>query len=60
MNELEKSKDLVRKKDLASACFVSERTIIRDIKSLLDEGYTIIIIGGRNGGYRKMKGNDEY
>lgn len=58
LDKLDKSNEIIRKTDLASIFCVSERTIIRDIKSLRNENYTILIISGRNGGYRKMKGND--
>lgn len=58
LEKLEASNEIIKKKDLASKFCASERTIIRDIKSLLNKNHTILIISGRNGGYRKKKGND--
>lgn len=52
LEEIKLLKSVVNKKYFSEKFNVSERTIERDIKSLIDDGNSIMIISGRNGGYR--------
>ncbi len=59
LEELNRSEGIVRKNELASKFYVSERTIVRDIKEILRENNSIMVISGRKGGYKNLKGNDK-
>ncbi len=58
VQELNSSKGIRRKKEFALKFCVTERTISRDIKEILQKNNSILIISGRNGGYKNLKGND--
>ncbi len=46
-----KNNNIINKEYLAEELGVSTRTIVRDIKELINIGYKIKIINGRCGGY---------
>lgn len=52
LEEIKSLKSVVNKKHFSEKYHVSERTIERDIKSLIDTGNIIMRIPGRKGGYR--------
>jgi len=60
LKELEKSNENIKRKDLALKFDVSERTITRDINSLIEAEYNIIVISGASGGYKIRKRGDGY
>lgn len=52
LEEIKSLNSIVNKKYFSEKFNVSERTIERDIKSLVDAGNNIMRISGRKGGYR--------
>ena len=56
--EINKSNGIIKREYLSDKFGVTERTISRDIKEILRKNNSIIIICGRNGGYKNLKGND--
>lgn len=51
LEEIKELNSVVNKKYLSEKFNMSERTIERDIKALIDDGNMIIRITGRKGGY---------
>ena len=58
LREINNATRAINKRELSEKLGVTERTIIRDIKNIIQENDDILIIRGRNGGYKKMKGDD--
>lgn len=52
LEEIKLLESVVNKKYFSGKFHVSERTIERDIKALIDTGNNIKILSGRKGGYR--------
>lgn len=58
LREINNATRAINKRELSEKLGVTERTIIRDIKNIIQENDDILIIRGRNGGYKKIKGDD--
>ena len=58
LREINNATRAINKRELSEKLGVTERTIIRDIKNIIQENDDILIIRGRNCGYKKMKGDD--
>ena len=51
LEEIKRSQGIITKRELAEKFCITERTIIRDIKEILQENHIIMVISGRCGGY---------
>ena len=58
LREINNATRAINKRELSEKLGVTDRTIIRDIKNIIQENNDILIIRGRNGGYKKIKGDD--
>lgn len=58
LEEIKRSQGIITKRELAEKFCITERTIIRDIKEILQENHIIMVISGRCGGYKIIKGYD--
>ena len=52
LREINNATRAINKRELSEKLGVTERTIIRDIKNIIQENNDILIIRGRNGGYK--------
>ena len=59
LREINNATRIINKRELSEKLGVTERTIIRDIKNILQENDDLLIIRGRKGRYKKMKGDDD-